>query len=217
MKQNGEFLRDKDYINKIVRETILPLLLQELHSGGTPSGSPSNKIDQPLKDVITNHLLPLLGGSAAKAKTNSEATTGALCEKIIEISEELRDICCKSLGFASESCQEESIPALIDKGMNELKIEIAMLRKENKKSKKLEEKLTAENQKLKTDNTTLKADVKKLKTDSQGSKNEMKKQKDEVQKYKNENLKLKQEVKVLKEALNDANVDLRISSDFCGS
>jgi cell division protein FtsB len=63
----------------------------------------------------------------------------------------------------------------------------------------------------------LKADVKKLKSDSQGSRNELKKLKDEVQKYKTENTKLKHEVKILNEALNDAGVDLRISSEFCGS
>jgi hypothetical protein len=57
--------------------------------------------------------------------------------------------------------------------MLELKAEITMLRKDNKKSKKLEEKLTPENQKLKTDNATLKADVKKLKSDSQGSRNDV--------------------------------------------
>jgi cell division protein FtsB len=45
----------------------------------------------------------------------------------------------------------------------------------------------------------------------------LKKLKDEVQKYKTENTKLKHEVKILNEALNDAGVDLRISSEFCGS
>ncbi|CAC5373468.1 RAIDD [Mytilus coruscus] len=81
MKQNGEFIRDKDYIDKIVRETILPFLLQELRS--SPSSSPSNKIDQPLKDVITNHLIPLLGGSLSKNKL--EANQEVLMEKAVEI------------------------------------------------------------------------------------------------------------------------------------
>ncbi|VDI11580.1 Hypothetical predicted protein [Mytilus galloprovincialis] len=213
MKQNGEFLRDKDYIDKIVRETILPFLLQELRT--SPSSSPSNKIDQPLKDVITNHLIPLLGGSSAKNKL--EANQEVLMEKAIEIIDQLREKCCDTLGLSSESCQEETLPALIERRMIEVKTEITLLRKENKKSKKAEEKLTMENQKLKSDNTTLKADVKKLKSDSQGSRNELKKLKDEVQKYKTESIKLKQEKNTLKEALNDAGVDLLISSDFCGS
>ncbi|CAG2193055.1 unnamed protein product [Mytilus edulis] len=191
MKQNGEFIRDKDYIDKIVRETILPFLLQELRT--SPSSSPSNKIDQPLKDVITNHLIPLLGGSSAKNKL--EANQEVLMEKAIEIIDQLRK----------------------KRRMIEVKTEITLLRKENKKSKKAEEKLTTENQKLKSDNTTLKADVKKLKSDSQGSRSELKKLKDEVQKYKTESIKLKQEKNTLKEALNDAGVDLLISSDFCGS
>jgi cell division protein FtsB len=213
MRLNGDFIRDKDYINKIVRETILPFFLQELHA--SPSGSPSNKNNHSFKDLVTNHLLPLLEGSAAKTKL--EAHQEFLFDKTVEIIDELRDKCCRKLGFTCDSCQDESLPSLIEKKMLELKAEITMLRKDNKKSKKLEEKLTPENQKLKTDNATLKADVKKLKSDSQGSRNELKKLKDEVQKYKTENTKLKHEVKILNEALNDAGVDLRISSEFCGS
>lgn len=172
------------------------------------------KLDQQLKEFVTNHLMPLAGISQSK---NRPEVQDISFERTLEIIEELREKCSQCLGFSSESSSDSSIPSMIEHRMIELKSEINILKKDNKKLKKTEEKLLAENSKLKNDVTNLKGDVKKAKEDSKGTKNELKKLKDEVHKLKNENSKLKHDNSVLQSALDDAGMDLRISSDFCAS
>ncbi|XP_033726971.1 uncharacterized protein LOC117316474 [Pecten maximus] len=218
MRLNGEILRDKDYILKVLSETIVPIVLQEV-SNISPTGSPSEALDQPLKDLISDHLMPLLKGpDGGKLKLDS-LHYEILLTKISDLLDELAKRCWKSLGLDSEdgACTEYSIPKLIEKRFEDMKVEVLAMKKEAKKVKKVEEKLTAENQKYKLETKTLKDEVKKLKSDNQSNRQECKKLKDELKKSKMESEKLRQEVNNLKELLDSNGIDLRISSEFLGT
>ncbi|KAJ8321585.1 LOW QUALITY PROTEIN: hypothetical protein KUTeg_000056 [Tegillarca granosa] len=159
MKKNGEFIRDKDYILRTITESVVPILLQEKKS--SPVGSPNQKFDQPLKDIINDHLVPLLKGTNGSKLKLDSIHTDVLLEKMVEIIDALKEKCCKTLGIIdleNMDCADSSLSELIEKNMQEMKNDVLTLRKEIKKSKKLEEKLTTENTKLKTDNTNLKAE-----------------------------------------------------------
>ncbi|XP_069106729.1 uncharacterized protein [Argopecten irradians] len=218
MRVNGEILRDKDYILKVLSETIIPIVLQEV-SFISPSGSPSEALDQPLKDIISEHLMPLLKGpNTGKLKLDS-LHYEILLTKISDLLDDLGKRCCKSLGLESEddTYSEHSLPQLIEKRFADMKVEVLAMKKEAKKTKKIEEKLVAENAKFKVETKTLKDEVKKLKSDHQSSKQECKKLKDELKKSKTESEKLRQEVNNLKELLDSNGIDLRISSEFLGT
>ncbi|OWF44625.1 uncharacterized protein LOC110458114 [Mizuhopecten yessoensis] len=215
MRLNGEILRDKDYILKVLSETIVPIVLQEV-SYISPTEGPSEALDQPLKDLISDHLIPLIKGpNRGKLKLDS-LHYETLLTKISDLLGELAKRCRTSLGLDSEdeAYKEYSIPQLIEKRLTDMKVEILAMKKETKKVKKVEEKLTAENQKYKTETKNFKDEVKRLKSDNQTCRQECKKLKDDLKKSKTESEKLRLEVNNLKELLDSNGIDLRISSEF---
>ena len=224
MKQNGEFIRDKDYINKVITETIMPVLMEEVNCLA-PSGAISSNSggDKALLDIINNQLVPLIKKSHSGEKGKLKLTNyDALLNKLVDLLEELERRSLKALGLEDMLTNEDEnspkrhipIPDLIDKRLTEINVELAVVKKDTKKSKRLEDKMATENVKFKSDIKTLKDEVKRLKDDLKLHKTELKKGKDELKKSKLENEKLKVETKNLKEHLERAGIDLRISSDF---
>ncbi|XP_060065853.1 uncharacterized protein LOC132546160 [Ylistrum balloti] len=218
MRLNGEILRDKDYILKVLSETIVPIVLQEV-TNISPTESPSEAVEKSLKEIISDHLMPLIKGpKGGKLKLDS-LHYETLMTKISDLLDELAKRCWKCLGLDDEEemYTEYSIPQLIEKRFTDTKVEVLAMKKEAKKFKKIEEKLTAENQKYKVEMKTMKDEGKKLKSDNVTSRQECKKLKDELKKSKMESEKLRQEVNNLKELLDSNGIDLRISSEFLGT
>ncbi|XP_061182793.1 uncharacterized protein LOC133191113 [Saccostrea echinata] len=212
-KKMGELIKDRDYINRVITETVVPLMIEECGSSSS-GGAVGPGFDAPLKDIITDHLIPLLNGNNGLKTHLDSMHSGMLLDKVVDIIQELKEKCCKMLSLSDVTEFHSSLPILIDTRLQELRDNITSMKKENKKMKKIEEKLTAENQKLKNDLTIQRAEVKKGKTDVIKQNAEIKKLKDQVQKSKSESDKLKQELANLREQMSKAGMDLQISSDF---
>ena len=192
-------------------ETVVPIMIEEV--GSSPSGSPTG-FDEPIRDVINDHLMPLIhGGNSQKLKLDI-LHSGILIDKMVDVIESLKEKCLKSIGLTDGTEFTSSLPKLIDFKLQEFRDEISAMKKENRKSKKGEDKLAVENQKLNKDLTAARTELKKVKAENAIAKTEIKKLKDQIQKSKLENEKLKQDVKSLKDHMSKAGIDLCISSDF---
>jgi predicted RNase H-like nuclease (RuvC/YqgF family) len=186
-------------------------MIEECAASGSGGGQ---GFDAPLRDIINDHLIPLLNGNNG-LKTHLESMhSGMLLDKVVDIIQDLKDKCCKSLSLSDVTEFHSSLPILIETRLQELRDIITSTKKENKKIKKAEEKLLAENQKLKSDIANQRAEVKRGKTDSVKLTSEIKKLKDQVHKTKSDNEKLKQELANLREQMSKAGIDIQISSDF---
>lgn len=212
-KKMGELIKDRDYINRVITETVVPLMIEECGTS-VSSGAMGSGFDAPLKDIINDHLIPLLNGNNGHRTHLDSMHSGMLLDKVVDIIQDLKERCCKTLSLSDVTEFHSPLPILIETRLQELRDIITAMKKENKKIKKMEEKLITENQKLKSDLTTQKAEVKKGKTESVKQNSEIKKLKDQVQKTKSDNDKLKQELANLKEQMSKAGMDLQISSDF---
>ena len=209
----GEIIKDRDYINRLITEAVVPLMMEECGTS-VSSGAMGSGFDAPLKDIINDHLIPLLSGNNGRRTHLDSMHSGMLLDKVVDIIQDLKEKCCKTLSLSDVTEFHSSLPILIETRLQELRDIITAMRKENKKIKKAEEKLIAENQKLRSDLATQRAEVKKGKTDSLKQSAEIKKLKDQVQKTKSDNDKLKQEIASLREQMSKAGMDLQISSDF---
>lgn len=212
-KKMGELIKDRDYINRVITETVVPLMIEECGTS-VSSGAMGSGFDAPLKDIINDHLIPLLNGNNGHRTHLDSMHSGMLLDKVVDIIQDLKERCCKTLCLSDVTEFHSPLPILIETRLQELRDIITAMKKENKKIKKMEEKLITENQKIKSDLTTQKAEVKKGKTESVKQNSEIKKLKDQVQKTKSDNDKLKQELANLKEQMSKAGMDLQISSDF---
>lgn len=188
-------------------------MIEECGARGS-GGAVGQGFDAPLKDIINDHLIPLLKGNNG-LKTHLESMhSGMLLDKVVDIIQDLKDKCCRTLNLSDVTEFHSSLPILIETRLQELKDIISSMKKENKKIKKAEEKLIAENQKLKSDIAIQRAEVKRGKAESVKQTAEIKKLKDHIQKTKSDNDKLKQEVANLREQMSKAGIDIQISSDF---
>ncbi|KAK3088421.1 hypothetical protein FSP39_019038 [Pinctada imbricata] len=212
-KKNGECIRDKEYVNRIIVETVIPIMMEEI---GRPSTSNPSGVgfDQPIRDIINDHMIPITGGKDAQKMNLDFYHGGILLDKLVDLIENLKENSLKSLGLLDLTEFHSPLPKLIDFKLQELRDEISSMKKESRKSKKGEDKTMAENQKLKNDCSALRTELKKARAEYNSAKVDIKKLKDQLQKSRYENEKLKQEVQSLKDHMKKAGIDISISSDF---
>lgn len=134
-KKMGELIKDRDYINRVITETVVPLMIEECGTS-VSSGAMGSGFDAPLKDIINDHLIPLLNGNNGHRTHLDSMHSGMLLDKVVDIIQDLKERCCKTLCLSDVTEFHSPLPILIETRLQELRDIITAMKKENKKIKK---------------------------------------------------------------------------------
>lgn len=165
IKKMGELIKDRDYINRVITEIVVFLMIEECGIS-VFSGVMGLGFDVFFKDIINDYLILFLNGNNGYRIYLDFMYSGMLLDKVVDIIQDLKERCCKILCLSDVIEFYFFLLILIEIRFQELRDIIIVMKKENKKIKKMEEKLIIENQKLKSDLIIQKVEVKKGKIES---------------------------------------------------
>lgn len=165
IKKMGELIKDRDYINRVITEIVVFLMIEECGIS-VFSGVMGLGFDVFFKDIINDYLILFLNGNNGYRIYLDFMYSGMLLDKVVDIIQDLKERCCKILSLSDVIEFYFFLLILIEIRFQELRDIIIVMKKENKKIKKMEEKLIIENQKLKSDLLIQKVEIKKGKVES---------------------------------------------------